>query len=304
MPIFKQIPTLVLAVAAISSLSAETRCPGNAASLLFRIANRHQMIVPVSINHQGPFAFLFDTGTQITMVAPALATALHLPEQGKAMVASAGVRATASLTQLDLVEAGAHSVASQNALVYDIENLQSSGLNIQGVLGEDFLQHFDMLIDNKNNMVCLDDSSAMNAEVKGTHIQLLAPAPSPESGSLPNSLIISVKLSDGMRPIRLKLDSGSNTPFLYNCSDYMALGAYRGATIHGGGTNSARQNFEALPPQTITIGSVEIRRASFVTLAAVRKDAHTSSFDGLLTTGLFKRVFINHNENFAILDAW
>jgi hypothetical protein len=300
---FKKIATLVLAFTTVSAtLKAETRCPGNVASLPFRIANRHQMIVPISINHQGPFAFLLDTGTQITMVAPALATALHLPEQGEAMVASAGVKATASFTQLDLVEAGGHSVASQKALIYDLQNLQASGLNIQGVLGEDFLEHFDMLVDNKNNMVCLDSTPAMGAEVKGTHIQLLAPVPSPESSSLPNSLIISVKLSDGMRPVRLKLDSGANTPFLYDTSDYMALGAYRGATLHGGGANSTQQSFTLLPPQTMMIGSVQVNRVAFVTLSGVHKDARTSDFDGLLTMGLFRRVFISHVQHFAVLD--
>lgn len=106
-----------------------------------------------------------------------------------------------------------------------------------------------------------------------------------------------------MRPIRLKLDSGTNTPFLYNTSDYMALGAYRGASIRGG-AKGAQRNFEVLPPQTMTIGSIEIHRASFVTLAGARKDTHTSDFDGLLTLGLFKRVFIAHTDNFAILDPW
>src|SRR5215471_16990397 len=121
---FKKIATLAFAVTVASAtLNAEIPCPGNVASLPFRIANRHQMIVPVSINHQGPFAFLLDTGTQITMVAPTLAAALHLPGQGEVTVASAGVKATASITQLDLIEAGAHSVASQQALIYDLENL-------------------------------------------------------------------------------------------------------------------------------------------------------------------------------------
>jgi hypothetical protein len=302
---FRKIATVVLAVAAVSAtLNAESRCPGNVASLPFRIANRHQMIVSVSVNHQGPFAFLLDTGTQITMVAPSLATALHLESQGEAAVASAGIKATASFTQLDVIEAGTHSLNAQRALIYDLQKLQATGLNIQGVLGEDFLEHYDMLIDNKDNIVCLDDTASMRGEVKGTHIDLLAPASSPESAGLPNSLIISAKLSDGMRSIRLKLDSGANTPFLYNTSDYMALGAYRGASIHGGGVSGAQQNFTLLRPQTMTIGSIEVHKTSFVTLAGVHKDTHTSNFDGLLTMGLFKRVFINHTDNFAILDPW
>ena len=88
MSIFRKIATLVFAITAVSTLAAESRCPGNVASLPFRIANRHQMIVPVSINHQGPFAFLLDTGTQITMINPELAAALHLAKESAATVAS------------------------------------------------------------------------------------------------------------------------------------------------------------------------------------------------------------------------
>jgi hypothetical protein len=62
--------------------------------------------------------------------------------------------------------------------------------------------------------------------------------------------------------------------------------------------------YTALPPQTMKIASVEVPRVPFVTLASVQKDSHTSEFDGLLTTGLFRRVFINHPDGFVVLDPW
>ena len=70
---FKLFASLVLTATAASTLTAETNCPGNAASVPLRIVNRHQMIVSVSINHAGPYNFLLDTGTQMTMLDPALA---------------------------------------------------------------------------------------------------------------------------------------------------------------------------------------------------------------------------------------
>jgi hypothetical protein len=150
---------------------------------------------------------------------------------------------------------------------------------------------------------CLDDSSAMRSEIKGSHIELLSPPLSTDSASLPSSLIISVKLIDGMRPVRLKLDSGSNVPFLYNISGYMALGLVRNASFHGG-ENGTLRTFTALPPQTMKIGSVEVPHVTFVTLENARKDTHTSDFDGLLTLGLFRRVFIDHADRFVVLDPW
>src|ERR1017187_8020929 len=108
---FKIFASLVLAVATVSTLSADPRCPANVASLAFRLVNDHQMIVPVSINHAGPYNFLLDTGTQITMVDPSLASELHLAPEGRAGVGSVGPRAPASFARLDRLEAGTHAVA-------------------------------------------------------------------------------------------------------------------------------------------------------------------------------------------------
>jgi hypothetical protein len=66
-PKFHLLVSVCLATIALPALRAESRCPGSAASLPFRIVNRYQIIVDVSINHSGPYEFLLDTGTQISM---------------------------------------------------------------------------------------------------------------------------------------------------------------------------------------------------------------------------------------------
>ncbi len=297
---YRGFASLVFAATIVSTLSAETHCPGNVASLPFHLVNRHQIILPVSVNHAGPYNFLLDTGTQVTMLDPALAADLHLDTSGTAVVVSAGMHASATFALLDLLTAGSHSVAGQKVLVYDFANLQATGLDIRGILGEDFLEHFDMLIDNAHSVLCLDDTGAMRADVKGAHIPLLTPTQPAQGASLPASLIVLVRLSDGMRPVRLKLDSGANVPFLYNTSDYMALGAFRGVSLHGG-TNGARA-FTALPPQDVHIANVEVSHITFVTLAGAAKDSRTAEFDGLLTLGLFRRVLIDHADHYAVLE--
>jgi hypothetical protein len=260
------------------------------------------MIVAVSINHGGPYNILLDTGTQMTMLHPSLAAFLRLSTSGTAEVASAGVRASASFAQVGLIEAGFQSSANQKVLVYDLRNLPATGLDIQGVLGEDFLEQFDMLIDNAHSVLRLDEPGTMQAPVKGHRVALLEPG---EKGAqLADSLIVSARLTDGMRPVRLKLDSGANAPFLYPSADYMALGLFHGAALRGGGPHRAQRTFAALPAQEVTIGTVGISKVTFITLAGAEKDSRTSDFDGLLPIGLFKRVFISHANHFAVLEAW
>lgn len=303
MTTFKRFASFVLAATIVSTLSAETHCPGNVASVPFRVVNRHQMIVAVSVNRFGPYNFILDTGTQITMVDPSLAASLHLAAQGTAEVVSVGMHASASFARLDLLEAGSHAVANQRVLVYDLKNLQTPGLNIQGVLGEDFLEQFDMLIDNANRLLCLDDAGTMRTEVKGTRVALEIPTSTSNDVALPNSLILVTHLSDGRRPIRLKLDSGTNVSFLYNTDEYMALGLFRGTSLQGGASGS-QQTFMALPLQNVRIGSVEIQKVPFTTSVGAQKDSRTSNFDGLLTMGLFRQIFIDHADHFAVLKPW
>jgi len=293
--------SLLLAATIVSTLSAETRCPGNHAGVPLRFANGYQMIVAVSVMHSGPYNFLLDTGTQFSMIDPSLASELHLlASQDSVPVDGTGFHTTASTTQLDQLEVGSHAVAHLEVVVYGLQNLKSIDLQVRGILGEDFLQHFDMLIDNAHKMLCLDDSGALRAEVKGAHIPLLT---APQADVPPNSLVFAVRLSEARRPLHLKLDSGANAPFLYSAPQYMAVAQFRGASLHGSGTNGLQRAFVALPAQNMKIGSLDLEKVPFFTPIGGQKNARTSDVDGLLTMGLFRRVFICHAEHFAVLEA-
>jgi hypothetical protein len=52
------------------------------------------------------------------------------------------------------------------------------------------------------------------------------------------------------------------------------------------------------------IGTLELPRVLFVTLIGSQKNFRTAEFDGLLSAGLFRRVFICHTDHFAVLDPW
>jgi hypothetical protein len=142
----------------------------------------------------------------------------------------------------------------------------------------------------------------MRAEVKGQHIPLAAPAEPVDGAALPGLLIIEVRLSDGMRPARLLLDSGTNAPVLYNTSQYMALPLSQNVALRGSGVDGAQRIYSALPAQDVKIGSLELSSVPFFTLGGAQNDARLKGFDGDLPTGLFRRVFIDHADHFAVLE--
>jgi hypothetical protein len=304
MQIFMGFASFVLAATIVSAFSAETHCPGNVASVPIRLVNRYQIMLAVSINHSGPYNFILDTGTEITMIHPSLAAELHLSTHGPAEIVGAGLHQSASLVQLDQIEAGSHALANQEVMVYDFDSRGSADLHIRGILGEDFLGHFDLLIDNARTLLCLDNSASMRADVKGRHIALVTPAPTADGVQLPKALIVAARLPGATRPVLLKLDSGTNGPFLYNVSQYMARVMFRGTSMLGHGADGKQREFSVLPPEDIKIGSLELSKVAFVTLDGTQKDPRTTAFDGLLPTNLFRRVFIDHADHFAVLEPW
>src|ERR1700690_345752 len=110
MKTFKAFAWFVLAAAVVSTLDAETRCPGNVESVPLRLVNGYQMIVAVSVNHSVPYDFLLDTGTQFSMIDPTLASELHVKAQRSIPVAGTGFQSSASSAQLDYLAIGSHSV--------------------------------------------------------------------------------------------------------------------------------------------------------------------------------------------------
>jgi hypothetical protein len=301
---FKGFASLVLAAATVSTLSAETRCPGNVASVPFQIVNRRQIILAVSVNHSVPFRFLLDTGAQKTIIDASLAAELHLQTQDNATVAGVGYRGSASLAQVDQLQAGSHVVANQLVLIYDLQNVISEDLPIRGILGEDFLEQFDMLIDNAHSVLCLDDSAAMSAKVKGTHVALVTLAQPTNNTSVPSPLVVAARISDGKRPLRLELDSGANLSILYDVRDYMDLGLLSLAASRGKRVDGAEKSYSTLPLQEVKIGSLDLPEVTFVTRRGSERNPHMAELDGLLMMGLFRRVFVDHTNHFAVLEPW
>ena len=127
----------LLAATAVPTRSEQPHCPGNVESVPFGLLNRYQIIVAVSVSHSGHFNFLLDTGTDMTVVDPALAAELVLNTKRAAGVAGVGFLTSTPLVQLDLLEVGAHAVANQQVLVFDFQDSHSVDLRtMRGVLAE------------------------------------------------------------------------------------------------------------------------------------------------------------------------
>jgi len=305
MSTYKWLSPIALAAAILPVVHAEPHCPGNVPSLRLRLVQRSQIIVPVTINHTGPYDFLVDTGAQVTTVDPALAAELHLAIEGTTGFVGVGFRTRPSFAHLDLLEAGLHAIANPLVVVQNLDQLQAADPNIRGILGGNFLGHFDVLIDYAHSMLCLDETKVMQSQMKGKHIVLVTPLHPQDKVLSTEPLIIPVHLSGGgIRQLLLLLDSGTNVPFLYDPGKYLAPGLSVSAPLRKRSADGVERAFTVLPPQDMQIGILAFRQISFVSLADTGKDLPKMEVDGLLPTVLFRRVYISYADRFVVLEPW
>jgi hypothetical protein len=297
---FKNLVFAGLAAATVSIVNAEPHCPGNVDSLRPRLIQNAQIIVPVTINHTGPYDFLLDTGAQITTVDPALAKVLDLKIEGTTGVIGVGNYARTPFTTLDSVQAGSQVVERVMAVIQDLGQIQIEDSGVRGVLAGNFLANFGVLIDYHDRIVCLDKADAIEAKVKGQHVGLVATS---ESRQGPKTLTVAVRLS-GIKKgsLLLRLDSGVNVPLLYPSAEAAHLVDVGTSPLNSRGTDGTDHAFAVLTRQEVQIGPHTLHAIPFVMPVSATKNIPKADADGLLPTALFNRVYINYARDYVVLE--
>jgi predicted aspartyl protease len=114
-------------------------------------------VVAVKLNGAGPYDFMVDTGATVTVLDIALFHELGLQAEG-----SSGVTSSAGVTnQIRSVvkEVALDCLSSQNIAVVSMKSpvAGSDDRAVRGILGENFLRHFDILFDNQHRKITLDE---------------------------------------------------------------------------------------------------------------------------------------------------
>ena len=287
----------------VSIVNAEPHCPGNVDSLRPRLIENVQIIVPVTINHSGPYDFLLDTGAQITTVDPALAKALDLKIEGTTGIIGVGNYARAPFTRLDSVQAGSEVVEQVMAVIQDLGQIHLADAQVRGVLAGNFLEQFGLLIDYRQRIVCLEKGDAMETKVKGQHIGLVTGPDTARRPPAPQTVTVAVQLS-GIRKesLLLRLDSGINVPLLYPSVETAHLVESGTSPLRSRGTDGAEHAFVVLTRQQVRIGQLALHEIPFVMPVSATTNLPGPEVDGLLPTALFQRVYINYAHHYAVLE--
>ena len=290
MSIFKLMTFVSFAASTFIASHAERRCPGHVPSVPLRQVQGALIVVSLTVNGAGPFDFMVDSGSQITTVDEHLVAQLDLQTNGTTGVSGVSSFGRKSFTQLAQMDIDGHRVADVLAVVDNLAQLHATDGRIRGIAGENFLAHFDLLIDHEHRMLCLDETGGMTAAMKGTHVALAQPYGPDHDLPFTRPLVVEARMDGTRDTLLFRLDSGTNVPLIYGHRSGIARTSVpANARILKRVVEGSEQDFEILEPQNFAIGSEKIRQVTFVEPMNSVDNPAQAREDGLLPTALFQR---------------
>ena len=159
------------------------------------------LLIPVTVNGQGPFLFVLDTGTTRTMLDRGLADRLQLQSEGHRPGQGTGGIIDAHLTTLRGVDVGEAHRDSLEAGILDWGALHQHVPDSVGSLGVDFLRKYTMTIDYARSAVTLTNEVQPDDDGESLAFEM-APPPFREAEI------------DGHGPFQFVIDTGADVNIL------------------------------------------------------------------------------------------
>ncbi len=251
-----------------AATTRKSASPAPSGALKLSVLGGRPVVSQVFLNGQGPYRFLLDTGAQTNQLDAAIARKLALVPTFKIeMATAAGTTRVGGACHAE-VTLGSASAANQEFLFTTLDGVHALSSDLQGVLGQEFLRHFDYLLDLRSKTLAFDTDEPNGERVT---MELIAGRPT-------------LQTSLG----RLVLDSGAETVLLFH--------GELGSSVSGIRTASGFAFVQTGGSVRIRIGEREFK---FAQSASVRQPEVRE--DGLLPISVFKAVYVSNSGNHLVL---
>jgi predicted aspartyl protease len=281
---------------ALAAALPATPDPNGNTSLPARTLQGYLMVVSVTVSDRGPYDFLVDTGTNTTLIEPALARELALQPRDRLQLSSLASSAAVPRYYLQRLTAGPASVSNLEALAMPLPQLKALDGKIRGVLGLNFLLQFSFRLDFDRHVLEL--------------------YPFPENAPVPAGLRVPVTIHESRLLVavasdaaphgswKLALDSGIAQPLVFE--QRISRAALSRSRTQPSRLMQVSTNLAEHSASTITLYDLSIAAARLPQLDAVilPNDMEKSSDpqDGLLPAVMFHSVFFDRTTATLVLS--
>ncbi len=255
-------------------------------------------VVQVSMNGRGPYAFVLDTGANVTLVKRKLLEDLKIPTAGPVTIAASLGDSQHQRADLERITLAGLDVEHMEINTVENRELGTIENGVQGVLGENFLKHFDVLIDNDRQVLILDQTSGLVRTLSGEHLQL---SNSGYFNATPTAdrIVVPLKMpAVNDRQMLFLVDSGTNTAMLYPAKSDSSL--VRLGAAHGSIHSLNKDQRCGLSHTALAIGNQTYGEIMVAACEGMTRDR--TDTDGLLPTSIFHRLFVSHSQGYVIAN--
>src|SRR5579871_309108 len=263
----------------------------NSTTLPARIIQGYLMVVSVNVNDQGPFDFLVDTGTNTTLIDPALAKQLAIHAKDRLQLSSLAKSTAVPRYFLQKFNVGPASISNLEALAVPLTQLAALDHKIRGVIGMNFLLQFSFRLDYDHRTMEL--------------------YPFPEDAPVPEGLRVPVTINESRLLVtvasdaaphgswKLALDSGICQPLIFEQRIEKATVAGN-RLAKAGRMMQVSTNLAEHTAYTVRLGDLSIAemRLPQPEVVILKNDLQKPSDpqDGLLAAVAFHSVFFDRSN--------
>jgi predicted aspartyl protease len=250
-------------------------------------------VVAVKINGAGPYDFMVDTGATVTVLDPALFDELGLRPVGLSQVASAAGTSRQILAVVREITLDRFLVPNITVVTMRASLFSSGHGAIRGILGENFLRHFDILIDNEHGKMTLDAGDGLADSLTGERLPITFPSlPQDDDNRYRPTIWVT---AEAFGHARLLLDSGAPSIMLLQWGG--KLNGY-GSSMHletVNGSVACKASADLLHLGKRLVGNLTVLTCHSALVKPQERE-------GILPTAIFKKIFISHASSYVIID--
>jgi predicted aspartyl protease len=246
------------------------------------------VIVPVSINGQGPYPFLLDTGSSHTVVGRSLAGQLGLDPVARTTVVTSTGSELRPVVRLDQTRIG--TARSEGLLASVASSAQLGGIapGIEGIIGQDFLSGFNYTLDYRTKRVAWTTCAPPE---RAARLPLVKQA---------GRYLVQIHVRSGEPPLLLVPDSGANGLVLFERNGRTRVTLAPGAATTSVHSLSGRQDARTMLLRELTLGPVTVRNYPVAVVA--RDPADVLEGDGLLPLHIFSMATFDAAQHSILLS--
>jgi hypothetical protein len=271
--------------------------PSTLSAIHFRSPRGSSIVVPVYMNDNGPFDFLLDTGSTITLIDPQLLRSLSLDVLEGGTVTAITGKTTIPLAIAQTVSVGPLVQSKVELGARNLAGLHEMDSKIRGVLGQNVLRNADYLIDYHSRTIEFDFGGSLAAVLDGERINT-SRIETPDNPDYWNTEV-PVKLAESNpHDINLILDTGSASVVLFSDSLDLARLSKRASLPASMKDDTGNRQFAAGYPAQIHVGRISLDVEAHVMATGFKGLA----VNGLLPTAGFGSVYISNSGGFVIFQ--